>query len=281
MNRILILLLVIGTPCFTIAQDIEVGLMFGASTYSGDLNPGGGRFSTADKSASFGIFVRRDLNKYVAGRAGLLFGKIAASDSATDLNRARNLSFQSSLMEFSGVFEFNPLGTNSTQKRFKPYLYGGLAVFRFNPKTNYNGQLVALQPLGTEGQGMEGFGSRYRRTQISIPIGIGFKYQITDKLHLGLDLGLRKTFTDYLDDVSGSYVNYNDLLAGNGQLAAALGNRQGELIGNGEEPVIVPTGTQRGNPDRTDWYHNIAVTLSYTLFGGNDLSGKDFGCPVY
>lgn len=280
MNRIVVIFFVFLLPFFTKAQDIEVGLMIGATTYSGDLNKSNNRFSTGDYNPSLGIFIRRDLSSYFAGRASLLFGKVSATDANNESTQARNLSFQSGITELGGVMEFNPLGTNSSAARLKPYVYGGLAVFRFNPKANYNGQLIKLQPLGTEGQGMDGFGEKYSRTQISIPFGIGFKYQITDQIHIGFDAGLRKTFTDYLDDVSGTYVSYNDLLAGNGQLAAALGNRQGELIGNGEEPVIVPTGTQRGNPDHKDWYQNFSVTLSYTLFGGNSLSGKDFGCPI-
>ena len=122
------------------------------------------------------------------------------------------------------------------------------------------------------------FASKYKLTQISIPMGLGVKYKITDRINLGVDVGLRKTFTDYLDDVSGSYVNYFELQEGNGAVAAALGNRQGELLG---EPLIVPTGTQRGNSARDDWYYNMGLTLSYTFNGsGKRRSKKDFGCPT-
>ena len=128
---------------------------------------------------------------------------------------------------------------------------------------------------------MEGFADPYRLTQVSIPMGVGFRFALNDFLMIGVEAGVRRTFTDYLDDVSGSYVNYNDLLAGNGELAAALGNRTGEL--NGSEPVILPTGTQRGNPAEDDWYSVAGVTLSYRFADRNghrkNRKERELGCP--
>ena len=288
MNRILMIFFAACFPFFLAAQDAEVGLIFGASGYSGDLTPNDKLFSSGERAASLGIFGRIDLNRFLATRATLTYGKISGNDALADTEglRARNLSFQSTLTELSVVGELNILGNNSTSQKFKPYLYAGVAVFHFNPETNFNGQLVELQPLGTEGQGMEGFDDKYRLTQISVPLGVGFKYSITERINLGFDLGLRKTFTDYLDDVSGTYVNYNDLSSGNGATAAALGNRQGELIGTGNEPVIVPSGGMRGNSLKDDWYYTAGVTVSYRFgktrnYKGRNPSGKEFGCPTF
>ncbi len=287
MNRILITCIAALFPLFLFAQNAEIGLQFGTSGYSGDITPTSNYLSTGENHASLGIFGRVDLNRFLAARASFTYGKISGSDANAESQglRNRNLSFQSRILELAVVGEINPLGTNSLGRNLKPYLYGGIALFHFDPEAVYDGRLIELQPLGTEGQGMNGFGDRYRLTQISIPLGAGIRYQITERINLGFDVGIRKTFTDYLDDVSGSYVNYNDLLDGNGVLAAALGNRQGEL-GEGNEPVIVETGAQRGNDAKKDWYYTAGVTLSYQFYGngkrnfkGRNPTGKEFGCP--
>ena len=288
MNRILMLCFAAIFPIFLSAQDAEIGLQFGASGYSGDITPTSKFLSRGRDHASLAIFGRIDMTRFFATRASFTYGKISGDDAlakSTGL-QSRNLSFQSSLLELALVGEINPLGNNLTGRKFRPYFYGGVAVFHFKPETNYNGKLVALQPLGTEGQGMDGFGKKYRLTQLSIPLGVGARYRITERINLGFDIGIRKTFTDYLDDVSGTYVNYNDLSKENGAVAAALGNRQGELLGNGNEPVLLPTGTQRGNALKKDWYYSAGVTLSYQFFGngkrhfkGRNPSGKEFGCP--
>lgn len=287
MNRYLLMCLAAMLPFIISAQDAEFGLQFGATGYTGDLTPNTNTLSTGKNHAALGIFGRVDMNRFIAGRVNFTYGKISGNDAVAEIAslQSRNLSFQSTIIELAAVGEFNPLGNNSTAARLKPYVYGGVALFHFNPEANFAGQLIELQPLGTEGQGLTGFDEKYRLTQISIPLGVGARYRITERINLGFDIGLRKTFTDYLDDVSGSYVNYNELLAGNGTLAAALGNRQGELNETGE-PVIVDTGAQRGNSLKNDWYYSAGVTLSYSFFGknprrykGRNPTGREFGCP--
>ena len=112
-------------------------------------------------------------------------------------------------------------------------------------------------------------------------MGLGVKYAVTDKLNIGIELGARMTFTDYLDDVSGTYLSYPELLAGNGPLAATLGNRSGELLGG--EPVIVPTGTPRGDNRARDWFFNAGLSISYNfldngLVGSRNRTRKKAGC---
>ena len=280
MDRKLIIIFLVCSSLFLHAQNYEVGLLLGGSGYSGDITPKSELFSTGKTHEALGLFARFDVNRKLAWRVSYNYAKISGDDAnANNPGRVnRNLSFRSNIHELALLGEFNPIGSD---KRLYPYLYGGAAVFKFNPEAVYNGQLVELQPLGTEGQGMNGFDSKYRLTQISIPLGVGVKYRITDRLNLGLELGLRKTFTDYLDDLSGNYVNYNDLLAGNGPIAAALGNRTGELLGT--EPLVIDTGSQRGNADKDDWYYVGGLTISYQFYDKNSRfksrRDRDIGCP--
>lgn len=285
--RHLLFVVIIFVPLGLTAQQFEVGLLFGASTYQGDIAPTAETFETNDFHPSLGIFGRYNVNPFVTARVSFSYGKISASDADAEeeWRRERNLSFESKLFEFGLIGEVNILGyqAEGLQKRFSPYLFGGVAVFHFNPETTYQGQLVELQPLGTEGQGMDGFPKKYKLTEFAIPMGAGVKFAVSDRLNIGLEAGVRKTFTDYLDDLSTTYVSYGQLLHGNGELAAALGNRTGEYLGT--EPVDVRTGTQRGNPDADDWYFIGGLTVSYNIYGNNNglgIRGKDnLGCPKF
>ena len=274
-------------PLSLTAQKYEIGALFGVSTYQGDIAPSANKLDLNELHASLGVFGRYNFNRFLTARASIAYGKLSANDSQAqdDGRRRRNLSFQSNLFEFGLTGEINILGyeAEGLQKRFSPYLFGGIAIFHFNPETVYEGQLVELQPLGTEGQGMDGFGEKYKLTQLAIPMGGGVKIAVSDRFNIGLEAGVRKTFTDYIDDVSTSYVNYRTLLHGNGELAAALGNRTGEYLGT--EPVDVPTGAQRGNPEVDDWYFIGGVTISYNIYGYNSGLGRKgkagFGCPKF
>ncbi len=282
MKRILILF-ALTLPILLTAQNIEVGLQFGASGYQGDLSPNQSIVSTSEFHPSLGVYGRYNKNRYLGYRVNFSYGTISGTDadSNDDGRRARNLSFRSKVLELALIGEYNILGRH---KRMTPYLFGGVALFRFNPEANYDGRLIELQPLGTEGQGIDGFGEKYKRTQFSIPMGAGFKFAVNKNFNISLEMGLRKTFTDYLDDVSGSYVSYSQLLAENGEQAALLGNRTGEF--QGTDPVSVPTGTQRGNPDSKDWYFITNISVSYNLWNDKDSWGgkteyNSFGCPKF
>ena len=279
MDRNIIICFLLLSSLFLQAQNYEVGILLGTSSYSGDITPTSKLLSTGKNHEALGVFARFDVNQRFAWRVNYSFAKISGDDAnAADQGRVnRNLSFRSNIHELALLGELNLL---SSDRRFYPYLYGGAAVFHHNPETVYQGQLVELQPLGTEGQGIDGFGSKYKLTQIAIPLGVGVKFRATDHLNIGIEMGVRKTFTDYLDDVSGTYVNFNDLQAGNGSIAAALGNRTGELLGT--EPLVVNTGRVRGNADKDDSYFVAGVTLSYQFYGKNSRfkrRGKEIGCP--
>lgn len=270
------------------AQFLELGGMFGVSNYRGDLSNNSVSLYLRETHGSFGLFGSYHLSDVFAvrlsGQYALLSGRDANAPS--EAIRERNLSFRSMLIEGALVGEvyipgFDPYNLN---KPLSPYLFAGFAGAYFNPQAEYADEWVALQPLGTEGQGMPGFEKPYNKVAFSIPFGLGVKFAVTDLLNVGLELGLRRSFSDYLDDVSGSYVSFETLLAGNGPLAAALGNRTGEYLGT--EPVFVETGTPRGDQARGDWYYIMGITLSWNmmdngLVGGRGRNTRRQGCQTF
>ncbi|HEY0432939.1 MAG TPA: DUF6089 family protein, partial [Chitinophagaceae bacterium] len=228
-------------------------------------------------------------------RGGFTYSIIGGADrfSNNDSLKARNLAFETKIAEFSVLGEYYLFDLN--ERRFSPYLMAGFAVYHFNPY-DYNGttQKVYLQPLSTEGQGLSGYPDRkpYSLTQLAIPFGGGIKYTLTDKLRVGLELGMRKLFTDYLDDVSTTYPDPTDLLSARGQTAVDMSYR-GDELPNGS-PNYPAKGAQRGGSQHKDWYYFFGLHLTYRLgsgdnsnhsgvFGGGNFSGKrkrGFGCPV-
>ncbi len=180
-------------------------------------------------------------------------------------------------MEFSAQFELNffQYFTGSKKHRFSPYIFGGVALFNFNPEAYYfnpttlEGKWYDLQPLGTEGQGTVTRSSAkpYSLTQFAIPFGLGVKFSLSKSICLGAEWGLRKTFTDYIDDVSTTYMDHTTLSAEKGQIAAALADRTPELIDPDTNLPRIPNedGMSRGNSETTDWYSFAGLTITFKL----------------
>lgn len=261
----IVLILLMTSPVLLWSQGFEAGLMAGVSSYQGDLSPGKLKTSLGKFHVAFGGFGRYNINNYFSVKLGLNFATLSGDDAKE--GRRRNLNFRTNLIELGVTGEWNILGYQpyALQRVFSPYIFGGVGFFHFNPRTqDDDGEWVNLQSIGTEGQGMTGFSSKYSLFEVVIPFGIGAKYAISDTWNVGIEFGFRKTFTDYLDDVSGNYVDEEALIAGNGPLAAALANRSGE-------PIVAGTG--RGNDAVHDWYIIAGITLSYN-FLDNGLVGS-------
>lgn len=282
-----LIFLALGTfPLLTQAQYLELGAAAGLSNYLGDLSLNSQKVLMRNSGFSGAVFGRYNFNPLLAARLQLNYLNIRGSDAlaADDVIRQRNLSFEADVVEFALIGELNVPGYNpyNFERPLSPYLFAGIGAFYFNPATVYNGRKTALRPLNTEGQGLPDRPRPYSAVSLAVPLGAGIKYAITDKLNLGIELGARMTFTDYLDDVSGTYMGYPELLAAKGELSAALGNRTGELQGG--EPVIVPTGTPRGDSNPRDWYFSTVFSLSYNfidngLVGSRSRTGrKRAGC---
>ncbi len=191
-------------------------------------------------------------------RGDFTYGRISGSDANGLRNRPRNLSFTSSISEFSIGYEYNVLSLYNY--KVSPYVFINLAIYKFSPKAkDQNGNLTSLWELNTEGQGFYKDRKNYKLTQFSIPFGGGFQWAISDNARIGFVLGIRETFTDYLDDVSKSYVDKNILLANRGGNAVAFAYRGDEIEGG--DPVYPADGTQRGNPTNKDWYYFSGLTI--------------------
>lgn len=249
------------------AQQYSVRGYAGGFYYLGDLVPLTSAFSFSQYNPGLGILVGKELNKTFDFHLKFTYGKISASDTEARSNdrKLRNLSFVSSIYDIGLITEIHLNTWLKGLDRYGLRLYysTGVSLFHFNPKAIYEGRLVALQPLGTEGQGSKVLNSndKYSLTQISIPFGLGLQFDLSDEFELGFEVIPRWTFTDYLDDVSGAYVPLADLSAQNGELAAALSNRKGEYLGI---PAIDGVeGAMRGNPENADWYMFMGVYISY------------------
>ncbi|HEX6335151.1 MAG TPA: DUF6089 family protein [Flavisolibacter sp.] len=245
----------------------SLGVMFGMINYEGDLKPNS---FTYHKSRPLGaVTLRLPLSRWFVWRSGALAGSVQAADRDNrEYLKQRNLSFRSSIYELHTGIE--TVFFNLEQAGWTPYLFLGGAVFRFNPWTfDEQGKKVYLQPLGTEGQGLDAYPGRlpYRRTQVAVLWAGGFRVRAGEHVRIGLEFSQRKTFTDYLDDVSSSYADYNKLLEARGQQAVDLAYR-GDEINGAPYPAA---GEQRGTPTEKDWYYYLGITLEADLHSIRDF----------
>lgn len=265
---------------------VEVGVFGGVSNYYGDLTQD--YVVVKESHPAYGGFITLNASPNLGFRLGVNHGIVSAADANS--NRAtlnvRNLSFTSPVTEatLTVVYSYPGFIPRSKIKPFTPYLYFGIGGFHFNPEAFYEGQWYELQPLGTEGQGTDIFPYRdkYSLYSVCIPFGIGLKWAFTERWNLGIEYGARWTFTDYLDDVSRTYVDRNLLIEASGINAYNLSNRTGEVLGG--VPVDYKNNDWRGDPSNNDWYMFFGLTLSRNLLKGAEEGFKTMntdilGCP--
>ena len=269
------------------AQRIHVGVFGGLAAYNGELadKP----FPKKVTNGAIGITASYELTEKILIRAGYTYAVVGGADRYSDKpsSLARNLAFETKLSEFSLVGEYNIYSLY--ERRFTPYLLAGVALFHFNPYA-YNGttQKIFLKPLSTEGQGVPGYADRkpYSLIQPAFPVGGGLKFAINDRFTVAAEAGIRLTLTDYLDDVSKSYIDPNDLAAARGQLAVDMSYR-GDELANGD-PNYPLKGFQRGGDNIKDFYYFTGLHVSYRLGdaggvfrgGANSYRKSRMGCPA-
>ena len=243
------------------AQVGELGITGGVTYYIGDLNPY--RHYPKNTHPGFGLMYRYNFNERYAIRFQGIYSNLEAYDydSPDPLQQLRNLGFRSVLFEGSALMEVNFFkyrGLAKDSRPWTPFIFFGLAYFHTNPENRLNDTWYELQPLGTEGQGT-GNGAGYSLNQVCLPFGVGIKLALTQKFDLQVEWGLRRTYTDYIDDVSGVYADNNVLLAEAGPLTALLSDPSA-LRTTGYN-----TGRARGDGQTRDWYNYTGITLSYLL----------------
>lgn len=260
--------------CTVNAQDFHLDFFAGTSNYQGDLQDNGFPFNQAHLAGGIGLSY--DLTDHFSLRTGITLGKLSADDKL-GRNKNRNLNFASSLVEAN--IEVQYFITPLLQHSLAPYLFTGIAVYHFDPYTHdTTGTKYYLKPLSTEGEGFLAGVKNYNLTQMAIPIGVGVKLNLSENINAGLEVGLRKLFTDYLDDVSTTYVDESLLLANRGAKAVELAYRGNELK-NGVQTYPV-AGAKRGSPKAKDMYYFTGLTLSFRLGSGNHLGRhSEWACP--
>ena len=264
---------------FTVkAQNLHVTLFGGFSNYQGDLQDK--RFTLNQAHPAVGLGVLYDITDNLAARANVTFGKISGDDKYNAKNTVRNLSFSSPVTDIHLGLEYSILNLN--EHSLAPYVFAGISYFSFNPSTKDSaGRKVFLQPLSTEGQGFYQDRKKYNLSQFSIPFGGGVKFAFSQNVRIAFEIGLRKTNTDYLDDVSTNYIDQTILFTNRGQQAVDLAFRGGEL----KTGLIYPAdGSQRGSAKNKDWYYFSGINLSIRLNGNGGAGGgagkSKTGCPT-
>ena len=270
----------------------EIGLNFGPSFFLGDLggNSGKGTNNIKDVNLEFtklmkGVFITMYPKNWVGVRLAADVTYLEGSDDIINTTgidelwrKQRNLDFKTTVLEGYLALEIFPTMLLSRyteiQPRLRPYAFAGVGFFHFNPKgsiTDAAGDKTwyKLQPLKLEGQGMSEYPSSkpYKLTQINIPIGAGLKYYASERLNISAELLYRKTFTDYIDDVSTKYVDpavYNKYLsAQDAALANKLSDKAIGIIYPGM--TRYPAGTQRGDTKDGDTYFSIVLKFGLRL----------------
>lgn len=293
------------------SQQIEVGMLLGASNYMGDLS--NETFLLKETHFAAALFGRYNFTPRFALNGFIGYGRVSGDDKNFitakrnyndmpdyEFNKYRNLNFYSDIYEFSVHAEYNLLPNNLkyyTTRPFLPYVFIGLGMFNFNPKTKFLGKTVELQPLGTEGQGSTTYNDikKYPLTTICLPLGLGFRQKIGDDFFIGIEAGIRFTNTNYLDDVGGKYADRSVIGGATGRAGLLLSDRTWELTPGADPytefplkdlnwaPYIDKDGVAHGFTEgdkrsdrhfnKNDMYFMAGITISYVLrFRGQ-------GCP--
>jgi opacity protein-like surface antigen len=236
----------------------------GGANYQGELQELSFAFPSIRFTAGIGGQLR--LNDHLWVNSELMWAHLGGNDADIRINSsnvARNLSFETELQELSLRLRLNILP--GIKQPFVPYVTAGAAVFRIDPYA-FDGDGVKhfLYPLSTEGQGLPDYPDRKvpRRVNLSLPMGGGLEFKLSRTLRVDLEMLYRKTFTDHIDDVSSFYPDADLLLAARGAKAVEMSYRGREIPGGRSS---FPSGAQRGNPNRMDWYHTFNIRLKYAF----------------
>ncbi len=286
----------------------EAGIGLGPMFFLGDLGGSAGIGKTFVKDVdlpltklSKGLFINYNPAEWLGVRFALNHS-VVQGDDAQAPNKGgdevyrlnRNLSFKSHIFEAYVAAEIYPSvffeKYDGLAGKLRPYGIIGVGMFKFNPKTrDDNGEWVELQPLRTEGQGMAEYPDRkpYKLVQAEVPMGLGFKYFVKENMYVGLEVLHRKLFTDYVDDVSTSYIDpiYFDTYLSPSQAAIAKRVHARALTTTPvSNPGYTMAGEQRGNPTQNDSFFSTIIRLGFRLNDGSSPGSRarrQLRCPMY
>lgn len=283
----------------------EAGITIGPSNFLGDLGGNIGKGTTFLKDNNIpltklmaGAYLAYHPAEWLGFRLAANFGTLEGNDAIIkgkggleEARKRRNSDFRSRIQEGIFLAEFYPTvfleyEPSDVFHKIRPYGVFGVGVFHFNPQGTdpKTGAWVDLQPLHTEGQGFPEYPNRknYKLTQMNIPMGVGVKYFVSENVSLSLEVLHRKTFTDYIDDVSTTYIDpalfYAHLPLAQAQLAERMANKSGLVVGN----TAYTPGQKRGTPTNNDAYYSFGFKLGIRL--GNSVNsrwGNSTRCPVH
>jgi hypothetical protein len=282
---------------------VSIGGSLNAVNYFGDIAPSSSFISTDISFTRLNVsaFVTYRLKPRLSLRGSLMWSRLEGDDfnaSTSDQNDkfrfVRNLQFRNDVKELNVtaiVDWFENKQTFLKRPNIVPYVFAGIGVMAHNPKAKVpvteGDKWVALQPLGTEGQGRPGYKKTYSLIQVVIPAGIGVRYKVNSRIDIAFEWSFHYAFTDYLDDVSGNYADPNDL--GVSTLAYRMSYRTQEPIGayskksrepgmreflSDDNPSVPPfgpvngfgqKGDKRGTPNQKDWYTIAGFHFNYIM----------------
>jgi hypothetical protein len=288
---------------------LEGGITVGPMGYLGDLGGNFGKgttflkdYNVPNTQLSYGAFVTAHPSEWLGIRLAFNLGNVVGNDAKTtgkggeeESRRNRNLDFRSHITEGFLATEFYPTvflenDPTDVQGRLRPYGLIGIGVFHFNPQgtyydsTTHQTSWVYLRPLHTEGEGFPEYPDRkeYSLTQICIPLGVGIKYYINENINVSFEIIHRKLFTDYLDDVSTTFIDPSlfrkYLSPAQATIAIEMANKSSlRGIPNSD----YNPGDKRGDPTQNDAYFTAGFKLSMRL---GALYGREWRnstrCPI-
>ncbi|MDQ6757814.1 MAG: hypothetical protein M3004_12855 [Bacteroidota bacterium] len=270
----------------------EAGINVGPSFFLGDLggNSGKGTRFIKDVNLQFtnimkGGFIAAYPTDWLGFRFAAQSGKLQADDAVINTKgvdelwrKQRNLDFRSNISEAYFAAEIFPLmlinWVSDLNPRLRPYGVIGIGMFHFNPQgslTDANGNKTwyYLHPLRTEGEGMAEYPDRkeYALTQYNIPMGVGLKYYLSDRFNISYEFLYRKSFTDYIDDVSTTYIDPNlfdkYLSATDAAIAKQIHDKMYGIVTPGVTRYA--PGTDRGHSKQGDAYFSLLLKFGVRL----------------
>lgn len=283
--------------------NVEVGVGVGPLIFLGDLGGNMGKGTTLVKDVNLsltkiskGVYLNYYPAEWIGFRLAFNTGRLEGADSlinekggAETFRKVRNLHFRSPLTEGYAAIELYPTffmeQYDGLAGKLRPYGLLGVGFFKFNPQALYyspNGtqRWVDLQPLRTEGEGMTEYAQRkqYKLTQMEIPMGFGAKYYLSDNMYVGMEILHRKTFTDYIDDVSTTYINpdlFDKYLAPENAVVAKQVYYRGYTANARPD-----NGEQRGQVKNNDAFFSSLLRFGWRI-PNNTSTPMQMRCPSF